>query len=66
MKNWECKLGLHTTICVSKQQTKEVDSESGIHLKRNVLKCSRCGKLKYVRMDNLLSVVNTIYCWTWE
>jgi hypothetical protein len=47
-----------------KEKTKEVDSESGVFLTRNVYHCDVCNKTYYKRTDNLVGISNDEQ-WTW-
>lgn len=63
MNNLRCLFGFHQKNLKMKQQTKEIDSVSGVFLKRNVYHCDRCNKYIYERTDGLIGIDDKK--WTW-
>jgi hypothetical protein len=47
-----------------KEKTKEVDTESGVLLTRNVYHCDVCNKTYHKRTDNVIGVLNDKQ-WDW-
>lgn len=64
MKDWKCKIGVHLRELIGVEQTKEIDSFSGSPLSRNLLKCKKCGCIKYERIDNICFITDSDK-WTW-
>jgi hypothetical protein len=64
MSNIKCFLGFHKGPLIMKEKTKEVDTESGVFLTRNVYHCDVCNKTYYKRTDNLVGISNDKQ-WDW-
>jgi hypothetical protein len=60
----KCFLGFHKGPLIMKEKTKEVDTESGVFLTRNVYHCDVCNKTYHKRTDNLVGISNDKQ-WTW-
>jgi hypothetical protein len=64
MNNLRCLLGLHRKNLIMKQITKEVDTNSGVFLTRNVYHCEDCKKDFYKRTDGVIGISDKN--WTWK
>ena len=63
MKNLKCMLGFHNTELIRTQQTKEIDSVSGVNLVRNVKVCKNCEHISFERIEGLIFVKDNGYIW---
>ena len=64
MNKIKCFLGFHKGPLIMKEKTKEVDTESGVFLTRNIYRCDVCNKTYHKRTDNLVGISNDKQ-WTW-
>lgn len=63
MDNLKCLLGFHRKNLIMKQISKEVDTNSGVFLTRNVYNCKDCRKNFYKRTDGVIGISDKN--WTW-
>lgn len=56
MNKVKCLFGFHKKKLITRQQTNEIDSVSGINLRRDVYHCSRCHRNIYKRTDVLIGI----------
>jgi len=64
MSKMKCFLGFHKGPLIMKEKTKEVDTESGVFLTRNVYHCDVCNKTYNKRTDNVIGVLDN-KTWSW-
>lgn len=63
MNKIKCLLGFHRKNLIMKQVSVEIDTGSGVPLKRNVYHCEDCDKNFYKRTDGVIGVLDNNWNW---
>lgn len=63
MNNLKCLLGFHRKTLIMKQVSKEVDTNSGVFLRRDVYHCENCQKNFYKRTDDVIGISDKNWSW---